>query len=213
MIDLTALLLHFPKEAISWRGQTVTKDGTKALALAYIDSRDVQERLDEVCGMGGWQCEYPHANNKTICSIGIKCGEEWIWKADGAGDTDVEAEKGAISDAFKRAAVKWGVGRYLYNDAFKNVWVPCESYKVGEKFKFSKFIDDPWKCVKKQPEVNIIKKLNIEEWKIEFKNVNNLDGLKFKFTEAQKQYKGNPTLLAALTLAKDNRKTELEKTA
>ena len=34
----------------------------------------------------------------------------------------MEAEKGRISDAFKRAAVHWGVGRYLYN--LPNVWVP-----------------------------------------------------------------------------------------
>src|SRR3569833_388338 len=85
------------------------------MALDYIDDRDVMERLDEVCGPAGWQCQYPHADGKiTVCSIGIKVGEEWIWKADGAGDTDFEADKGALSDAFKRAAVRWGIGRYLY---------------------------------------------------------------------------------------------------
>lgn len=146
MSDLAKkLAAEFPKEAISWRAQTVTNDGKKALALAYIDARDVMERLDAVCGVEGWQCEYPHANGKTICSIGILIGKEWIWKADGAGDTDIEAEKGAISDAFKRAAVKWGIGRYLYSmDA---VWCPCDSYKAGEKWKWSKFTADPWSYV------------------------------------------------------------------
>lgn len=146
MLDLAKLLEPFPKELVSWRAQHLTAGGDKALALAYIDARDVMNRLDDVCGGDGWQCEYPHAGSKTICSIGIKCGEEWVWKADGAGDTDIEAEKGAISDAFKRAAVKWGIGRYLYD--LEAVWVPCDSYKKGEKFAWKAWKEDPWKYVK-----------------------------------------------------------------
>lgn len=210
MIDLSGLLLAFPQASISWRAQHVTKDGNKALALAYIDARDVMDRFDEVCGMAGWENSYPHANGKTVCSIGIKCGDEWVYKADGAGDTDVEAEKGALSDAFKRAAVRWGVGRYLYDDAFKNIWVPCESYKAGDKFKFTKFTEDPWLYVKKHVVPEYTKKLTMDEWKIEFASVNNMEGLKLKFSEAQKQYKGDPALLAELTIAKDNRKAILE---
>lgn len=152
MHNLKALYEHFPMDAISWRAQTVTKDGKKALALAYIDARDVMNRLDDVCGPEGWQCKYSHATGKTICDIGIKCGDEWVWKADGAGDTDIEAEKGAISDAFKRAAVKWGIGRYLYD--LEAVWCPCESRESGKdnwgnvKWSFQKFTDDPWKHTK-----------------------------------------------------------------
>lgn len=140
---LVKLGSEFPMSAISWRAQHITKQAPyKALALAYIDARDVMKRLDEVCGVTGWQCRYTHANGKTICEIGIKCGHEWIWKADGAGDTDIEAEKGAISDAFKRSAVKWGVGRYLYD--MEAVWVPCE---VDQNGKFKKFNEDPWSCI------------------------------------------------------------------
>lgn len=112
----------FPLEAISWRVGSTNKnsakgeDDLKGQALAYIDARDVMDRLDDVCGPDGWQCRYSHANGKTVCDLGIWTPErgEWVWKADGAGDTDYEAEKGALSDAFKRAAVRWGVGRYLY---------------------------------------------------------------------------------------------------
>jgi len=146
MIDVKALSSEFPHDAISWRAQSVTKDGTKAMALAYIDARDVMRRLDDVCGPNGWQCRYPHATTKTICEIGIKCGDEWIWKANGAGDTDIEAEKGAISDAFKRAAVLWGIGRYLYD--MPSPWVPCESYDDRGKWKWKKWNDDPWNHVK-----------------------------------------------------------------
>ena len=73
-----ALAAEFPKQAISWRAQSVTQDGKKALALAYIDARDVMQRLDEVCGVNCWQCKYSHANGKTICDIAIKINGEWI---------------------------------------------------------------------------------------------------------------------------------------
>lgn len=144
------LRAEFPRDAISWRAQSVTKDGTKAMALAYIDARDVMQRLDDVVGPDGWQCRYPHATGKTVCEIGIRVGDEWIWKADGAGDTDIEAEKGALSDAFKRAAVRWGIGRYLYD--LKSPWVPCESYKRNDgKFVWTDWKADPWSFFRNPP--------------------------------------------------------------
>lgn len=125
-MDLTKLSAPFPPERVSWRVGSTNKDKTRGMALAYIDARDVMERLDGVCGVEGWQCRYPHAATKTVCEIGIRIGDEWVWKADGAGDSDVEAEKGALSDAFKRAAVKWGIGRYLYDIA--SPWVAIEPH-------------------------------------------------------------------------------------
>lgn len=124
-IDLTKLAAPFPGDRISWRVGSTTKDKSKGLALAYIDARDVQDRLDQVCGPSNWMNRYPHANGKTVCEIGIRINGEWIWKADGAGDSDVEAEKGALSDAFKRAAVRWGIGRYLYD--LDSPWVELEA--------------------------------------------------------------------------------------
>jgi hypothetical protein len=134
MIDFKALSAPFPPDKVSWRVGSTNKEKTKGMALAYIDARDVMDRLDEVCGPAGWQCSYPHANGKTVCSIGIKIGDEWVWKANGAGDTDIEAEKGALSDALKRAAVCWGIGRYLYD--LGSPWVTIEpagrSYRIPD---------------------------------------------------------------------------------
>jgi len=126
-MNLEDLRKPFPTEKISWRVGAMTKDKTKCIALAYIDARDVMERLDEVCGVGGWQSTHPHAHGKTSCKIGIKVGDDWVWKENGAGDTQVEADKGAFSDAFKRAGVMWGIGRYLYD--MPNVWVELDQYK------------------------------------------------------------------------------------
>ena len=113
----------FDPKVLSWRVGATSGDKTTGIALAYIDARDVMQRLDDVLGLD-WQCQYSHANGKTICDIGIKVGTEWIWRAGGAGDTDIEADKGAISDAFKRAAVLFGVARYLYS--LPNKWVPIK---------------------------------------------------------------------------------------
>jgi len=125
MLDLKALALPFHPKQISWRIGSTTANKDRGMALAYLDARDVMERLDDVCGPGGWQATYPHAGQKTVCSIGIKCGDDWVWKSNGAGDSDIEAEKGALSDAFKRAAVLWGVGRYLYS--LPSPWVEIET--------------------------------------------------------------------------------------
>ena len=135
-MNLADLYAPFPPDLVSWRVGSMNKDKSKGMALAYIDARDVMRRLDDVCGPGGWQARYPHANGKTICEIGIKVDGEWIWKANGAGDTDIEAEKGAISDAFKRAAVMWGVGRYLYD--LPSPWVAVNQFKQIEESEHAK---------------------------------------------------------------------------
>jgi hypothetical protein len=120
----------FPPKAISWRAQAVSNrdpNAPKAMALAYIDARDVMNRLDEVCGPDGWEDSYVETPlGRVICTIRIRTEDGWVSKSDGAGKTDVEGDKGGISDAFKRAAVKWGIGRYLYD--MKTPWVRCELY-------------------------------------------------------------------------------------
>lgn len=119
-----ALSDPFPQEYLEWRLGSTNADKTKGMALAYIDARAVMDRLDTVCGPSGWQNHYSQGmGGSIICNIGVLM-DEWIWKADGAGATDVEGEKGALSDAFKRAGVRWGIGRYLYD--LKAPWVEIE---------------------------------------------------------------------------------------
>lgn len=134
----------FPKDRVHFRaGATDAKrnqgKAKNAIALAYIDARDVMDRLDEVVGNSNWEDSYTETpNGRVICTLRINFpGGGWISKSDGAGDTGTEGEKGAISDALKRAAVKFGVGRYLY--AFPNTWYPCDEYNrfvSGTEFRF-----------------------------------------------------------------------------
>jgi hypothetical protein len=120
-----ALMRPFPVDRLHWRAGPTKKDGTGCIALAYIDSRDVMRRLDEVVGPAGWQSKMvPVGNGRLACELSVKYGDEWITKTDGAGETDVEGAKGVFSDALKRAAVLHGIGRYLY--ALPNEWVEMD---------------------------------------------------------------------------------------
>lgn len=124
----------FDPKFVKWRVGATNADKSKGIALAYIDSREVKKRLDEVCGLGGWQDRLIYLDGGFISEIDIKIDDEWITRSNAAGNTKVEAIKGGASDAFKRAASKWGVGHYLYY--LPNVWVPIQpqgkSYVLAE---------------------------------------------------------------------------------
>jgi hypothetical protein len=99
-----------------WRVQSFSKNKPSASCVAYIDARDVMDLLDDVVGAENWQDKYELVGNRLICGIGIRATNgEWIWKYDTGTESPTESEKGQFSDAFKRAAVKWGVGRFLYD--------------------------------------------------------------------------------------------------
>jgi hypothetical protein len=115
---LKLLSAPFPAKDIEWRVQRagVTRGKGWAMVLAYVTNRAVQERLDEVAGIQNWKNEYDKSpDGGVLCGISIKVGDEWVTKYDGAENTAVEAVKGGLSSAMKRAAVQWGIGRYLYN--------------------------------------------------------------------------------------------------
>jgi hypothetical protein len=114
---ITELQKPFPEADIEWRIGSVNKDKTKGTALAYVTNRAIMQRLDDVFGIDGWQNSFrPWKDKGQICTIGIWDADHdrWLYKEDGAEDTNIEPLKGGLSDAMKRAAVQWGIGRYLY---------------------------------------------------------------------------------------------------
>lgn len=104
-----------------WRVQSFSKNKASAQCVAYIDARDVMDVLDEVVGAENWQDDYKLIDGKLLAGIGIRVRNVdnidmgWVWKWDTGTESNMEAEKGQMSDAFKRAAVKWGIGRFLYS--------------------------------------------------------------------------------------------------
>jgi hypothetical protein len=115
---MKALQAPFPNGDLEWRiSQCGFKDGKPwAKCLVYITNRAIMQRLDKLFKPNGWRNEFKEWKGKAqLCGISIKDGEEWITKWDGADDTAFESIKGGLSDSMKRAAVQWGIGRYLYN--------------------------------------------------------------------------------------------------
>src|SRR5262249_57491909 len=50
------LLAPFATNEVKFKPAVIT--GNRALALPYVDARVIQDRLDEVLGVAGWQDEY-----------------------------------------------------------------------------------------------------------------------------------------------------------
>ena len=111
---------------VEWRVRQSGKSSgrTWAKVLAYIANRAIMNRLDEYVGPWNWKNEFlPGPLGGVMCGISILCDGEWITKWDVAANTEVASEgqpdndtniKGGFSASMKRAAVQWGMGRYLY---------------------------------------------------------------------------------------------------
>jgi hypothetical protein len=112
-----ALAAPFDPEDVHFKPQAVS--GNRALAIAYTNARAIQDRLDEVLGVDGWEDEYSCLpDGSVVCRLRLRIAGEWIDKMDvGSPSEQPDAGdklKAAFSDALKRAAVKFGIGRYLH---------------------------------------------------------------------------------------------------
>ncbi len=112
-----ALSAPFNPKDVKFKPQMVKNN--RALAMGYIDARLIQDRLDEVLGVENWQDRYDFLpDGSVVCRLRIKLGGHWITKMDVGSPSEQpdsgDRVKAAVSDALKRAAVKFGIGRYLY---------------------------------------------------------------------------------------------------
>ena len=117
----------FSAKDVEWKIQVTTQDKARGMAVAYLDARAIQKRLDETLGAFNWKNVYSLWHDKAqICGISIfnEARNEWVTKFDGAENSEIEPIKGGLSDSFKRAASVWGIGRYLYD--LDSVWVEIE---------------------------------------------------------------------------------------
>ena len=106
-VDLTKLASPTPESEIKTRTQAGVK-------ISYVDARFCMDRLDEVCGLGGWSCDYKEVRGLMMCGVSILVDGNWITKWDTGTEANFEKDKSIVSDSFKRACVKWGIGRDLY---------------------------------------------------------------------------------------------------
>ena len=110
-----------------------------AVALLYKTARIDMAVLDDIFGAENWECDYKEIKDNLYCGIGVRSGEDkpFVWKWDcgieSREDDEGNQKKGEASDAFKRAAFKWGIGRELYTAPFIYLNVPTKEKMVGQK--------------------------------------------------------------------------------
>jgi len=89
--------------------------------LHYITARTAMNRLDAVLGPENWWDRYVPGEKSVLCELTIRLADgTTLTKSDAGGYAGMadsgDDDKSGYSDAFKRAAVKFGVARYLYGD-------------------------------------------------------------------------------------------------
>jgi hypothetical protein len=140
----TALSAPLPAGVISWRqdGRPITRDGRHlARFVAYIEANTVRERLDSVVP-GEWDLTLEllppvtgldEDANQGACSFKARLQILGVIREDVGTGKDY---KQAATDAFKRAAVRFGIAHELY--AYEQNWVQMD----GDG-KYAKPVDDP----------------------------------------------------------------------
>jgi hypothetical protein len=131
-----------PSGVISWRqdGRPVQRDGKYfARFVAYVDANTVRERLDGVVP-GEWDLTLDllptlasDEQEDTNCSFKARLQILGVIREDVGTGRDY---KQAATDAFKRAAVRFGIAHELY--AYEQNWV-----QVDGDGKYAKPLEDP----------------------------------------------------------------------
>lgn len=135
-------------DEIEARVSTVSEKGVSI--LLYKDARCDMQILDETVGPENWKKSYTLIGQELFCSLSIRVHDEWIEKQDAGEYTDrtlrsieyatkngkpivspslvPNEPKSRASDAQKRAAFAWGIGRELYTAPF--IWVPADKANI-----------------------------------------------------------------------------------
>lgn len=209
-----AQILPKLKEAMpyKWRVQSFSKYKPEATCVAYIDARDVMDRLDDVCSYG-WHRNHEELKGRIYAGVGIILPSGKVMcRWDCGTESNTEAEKGESSDSFKRAAVNVGVGRFLYD--LKIQRVPANKKKMqGE---YPHVVDNKgkqvWDLTKHIGNGNKTFTKPKEElqrnWISEIKTASTIDELKSIFGEGYKATEGKEK--AEIKREYDKKKVEFE---
>lgn len=120
-------------DEIEARVGTVSEKGCSL--LLYQDARAAMTLLDETVTPTGWENAYELIDGQLFCRLSIWDDEKqaWITKSDVGVESNTEEVKGRASDAFKRAAVRWGIGRELYSAPL--IWIGSDKCTIVENGK------------------------------------------------------------------------------
>jgi hypothetical protein len=122
----------FSAHLVGWRAAAFTKDRSRALLLAYIDARAVQDRLDAICP-DAWSFELTVIEGAAAPTVKGRLTILGVVREDigEAAEGELGTLKAAASDALKRCAVQFGIGRYLYD--LPKIWADWNEQKREPK--------------------------------------------------------------------------------
>ena len=123
---MPALVEPFDPELVKWKPQATSRDKTRGLAVAYVDVRAYQDRLNEVCG-SDWSDDYELINNGTVILCRLTVAGVTRCDIGEAAASDQNTATSAIAQAFKRACVKFGLGAYLYR--LPKIWAAYDEQR------------------------------------------------------------------------------------
>lgn len=166
---------------------TDTKNKGKATLLLYQDARCAMDILDDTVGNEKWQKEYYEVKGNVYCRIGILTDNGWTWKSDCGTESNVDAEKGQASDAFKRAAVSWGIGRELY--ATPKIKINCpDNYYWNDKMTMTFTVKE----IKWNEKSELISLIIVDKFGKEVYNYSGEDECKPVPNETREQHQNKP---------------------
>ncbi len=140
-----ALAAPFPEHCIQRTEGRLTGRGYDTTGIGY---QHISNRLNEVLGVGGWRAhrtvnvkEITRANGRAafeaIADITLELGTwesgDFVVFAEALADgghvasSEADARKGAYTNAFKKAAAFFGVGRQAYEGSLDDDNVPSDS--------------------------------------------------------------------------------------
>jgi hypothetical protein len=139
--DLSRLRGFFSEADLVWRAVQQAPDRKRALVVAHVREHAIMERLDAVCGPENWRNKFGRGpNGGAVCGLSIRVNGEWIVKWDTLEimpymktgsrpiqqvvDADQKPGIRRWGGGLRRAALLWGIGRYL--SRIPNQWIPID---------------------------------------------------------------------------------------
>lgn len=122
----------FPTHLVGWRAAAFNAERNRALLLAYVDARAIQDRLDAICP-DAWSFELEVIATAATPTVKGRLTVLGVSREDigEAPEGELGTLKAAASDALKRCAVQFGIGRYLYD--LPKQWADWDNQKRGPK--------------------------------------------------------------------------------
>ena len=123
-VDALTQALADPFEPSEVRFKPAVVSGNRAMAIAYVDARVIQDRLDDVLGVAGWQDEYECLpDGGVVCRLRLHLGDQWITKMD-VGSPSEQSDEGDRRKASFSECAETGGRQIWHRPLLVSVAVP-----------------------------------------------------------------------------------------